>query len=343
MAVIAASVIEVPYYGIAPGDASPVAPRLEVDGAPTFSSSGEVLFVTVSEPHLTALGALQGWLDPDIDVVSEKQLFGDQSAQQNQQTNLRLMGYSKDFATFVALQRLGYDVKVSDGGVAIDSLCMKFNQDGSCAGQSPAASALQVHDLITAINGTPVNLPSDISLVLTGKKPGDKVNVTVTRDGAAKPVNVPVTLTKTDDGRTILGIIPDPSPPDTIKFQFPIQINIDSGAVGGPSAGLAFTLALLDELTPGDLFGGHKVAATGTISPNGTVGEIGGLAQKTVAVERQGADLFLVPKSEMADAVAKAKGTKLKVVGVETLDDALAALKAIGGSGLPAATAQTPG
>ena len=110
-------------------------------------------------------------------------------------------------------------------------------------------------------------------------------------------------------------------------FQFPVRVSIDSGAVGGPSAGLAFTLALLDELTPGDLFGGHKVAATGTMTPSGAVGPIGGLPQKTVAVQREGATLFLVPKSEEQEAIDKAKGSNLKVVGVETLDDAIAALE----------------
>ena len=143
-AVIGASVIKVPYYGVAPGDASPVSPRIEIDGAQTFSSEGEVLFVTVTEPRLTALGALQGWLDPDVDVVPEKNVLGDQTPQENRQTNLRLMGYSKDFATYVALKRLGYDVKVSDGGVVIDSLCLAFNADGSCAKQAPSAQVLKV-------------------------------------------------------------------------------------------------------------------------------------------------------------------------------------------------------
>ena len=110
--------------------------------------------------------------------------------------------------------------------------------------------------------------------------------------------------------------------------------------MGGPSAGLAFTLALLDELTPGELTGGKKVAATGTITPSGAVGEIGGLPQKTVAVEREGAELFLVPLAELAEAQAKAEGTNLKVVGVETLDDALAALQEFGGSGLPSRPAR---
>ena len=342
--VIGASVVEVPYYGIAPGDARPVQPRIDVEGAQVFSSEGEVLFVTVSVPRLTALGAVMGWLDPDVDVVEEDLILGDQSPQENRENNLRLMGYSKDFATYVALDKLGYDVQVTDGGVAIDSLCMATAADGvTCAEEAPAAATLQVRDLITAIDGRPVNLPPDIGAALTGRQPGEQVTVKVQREGQADPIEVPVTLTSSEDGRTILGIIPNPLPPDTIKFEFPVTVLIDSGAVGGPSAGLAFTLALLDELTPGELTGGKKVAATGTITPSGAVGEIGGLPQKTVAVEREGAELFLVPLAELPEAQAKAEGTNLKVVGVETLDDALAALQEFGGSGLPSSPARLAG
>ena len=134
------------------------------------------------------------------------------------------------------------------------------------------------------------------------------------------------------DGRAIIGFVPNPSPPDTITFKFPFQVDIDSGQIGGPSAGLAFTLALLDRLTPGSLSGGVEVAATGTISPGGSVGPIGGLKQKTIAVLRTGAKVFLVPTSEVAEAEEAAKGTDLKIVGVATLDEALAQLAALGGN-----------
>jgi PDZ domain-containing protein len=342
--IIGASVVEVPYYGIAPGDARPVQPRIDVEGAQVFSSEGEVLFVTVSVPRLTALGAVMGWLDPDVDVVEEERILGDQTPEENRANNLRLMSYSKDFATFVALDKLGYDVEVSDGGVAIDSLCMKVADDGvGCAEEAPAAATLQVRDLITAIDDREVNLPPDIGEALTGRQPGEQVTVEVKREGQPDPLELPVTLTSSEDGRTILGIIPNPLPPDTIKFEFPVTVNIDSGAVGGPSAGLAFTLALLDELTPGELTGGKTIAATGTITPSGAVGEIGGLPQKTVAVEREGAELFLVPIRELAEAQEKAKGTDLEVIGVETLDDALAALQELGGSGLPSTPARLAG
>jgi PDZ domain-containing protein len=114
------------------------------------------------------------------------------------------------------------------------------------------------------------------------------------------------------------------------RFDYPYKVSIDTTGVGGPSAGLAFTLALIDELTPGELTGGQNVAVTGTIGIDGTVGDVGGVAQKTAAVRKAGAKLFLVPPGEFAEAKAHA-GKSLKVVQVTTLADALAALAANGG------------
>ena len=119
-------------------------------------------------------------------------------------------------------------------------------------------------------------------------------------------------------------------------FSLPFEVAIDSGKVGGPSAGLEFALSILDQLTPGELTGGGKVAVTGTIELDGTVGPVGGVPQKTVTVRRAGAKLFLVPKEQVAEAQAKATDG-VEVVGVGTLDEAIEALAARGGdrSGIP--------
>ena len=121
----------------------------------------------------------------------------------------------------------------------------------------------------------------------------------------------------------------------------PFEVNIDTNKIGGPSAGFAFTLALLDEMTPGDLFGGKKVAVTGTMNEDETIGSIGALPQKAVAVKAAGADLFIVPRSQSADELAAARaalGKSVRFVLVDDLDEALAFLEALGGSGLTNAT-----
>jgi PDZ domain-containing protein len=339
--VVGAAYIGVPYVAYAPGDARPTSSRVDVKGQQTYPIDGQVLFVTVGTPRLSALGWLVGKLDSDkVDIYTEKQVFGDQTEQQNRQENLQLMTYSKDFATYVALTKLGYSVSVSDGGVVVDSLCLAQAADRTCTQESPVAAILHPQDVITAVDSTPINVVPDLPAALSGKNVGDTITLTFKRGDQVMTATTP--LIASTDGRAIIGFVPNPSPPDSIKFTFPFEVQIDSGQIGGPSAGLAFTLALLDTLTPGDLTGGVQVAATGTIDPGGTVGPIGGLKQKTIAVMRTGAKVFLVPTSEVAEAQEAAKGSDLKIVGVATLDEALTALAALGGNatqlGTPGAT-----
>ena len=126
-----------------------------------------------------------------------------------------------------------------------------------------------------------------------------------------------------------------------LRFDFPVKVDIDTGKVAGPSAGLAFTLALLDDLAPGDLTGGKKVAVTGTIDVEGKVGPVGGVAQKTAAAKRAGAIAFLVPPDEEKDARKHAGSMKIMVV--RTLADAVSALQQLGGAALPPPGTATTG
>jgi PDZ domain-containing protein len=137
--------------------------------------------------------------------------------------------------------------------------------------------------------------------------------------------------------RAIIGFIPA----DTRTVQLPFEVGIDTDQIGGPSAGLAFTLALLDELTPGDLMGGVRVAATGTIGEDESVGAIGALAQKAVAVKAAGAKVFLVPKGQSEEELADARravGSSVRIEPVANLAEALAILESLGGSGISNAT-----
>jgi PDZ domain-containing protein len=119
--------------------------------------------------------------------------------------------------------------------------------------------------------------------------------------------------------------------PVALEYEFPFDITIDTGDVGGPSAGLAFTLGIIDDLTPGDLTGGTDIAVTGTIAGDGTVGPVGGTGQKAAAARDAGISLFLVPRDDYEDAVARA-GDDLEVVAVDTVDQALEALRERGGN-----------
>jgi PDZ domain-containing protein len=157
----------------------------------------------------------------------------------------------------------------------------------------------------------------------------------VRRDGGP-PDDVEAVLGQGDDGKPLLGVRL------STKIKLPFDVNIDSGRVVGPSAGLAYALELLDLLTPGELTGGSSVAATGELLADGRVGPIGGIAQKTVTVRRAGAKVFLVPKENEAEARAHA-GSKLTVRGVSTFDEALKALGSLDGSNALALGKPGPG
>ncbi|NBV03638.1 MAG: hypothetical protein EBS10_05610 [Acidimicrobiia bacterium] len=132
-----------------------------------------------------------------------------------------------------------------------------------------------------------------------------------------------------DPDRTIVGFIPF----DTRRIELPFTVDIDTGSIGGPSAGLAFTLTLIDELSPGELTSAREVAVTGTMNLDGSVGAIGGLRQKASAVDQAGIDVFLVPAAQRAEDIeaARAAAPDLEIIPVATLDEAVAALVALGG------------
>jgi Lon-like protease len=328
-------------YAFMPGDASSGERRVSTGSLPGFDAKGDIFFVTISLQQLNEL--TQGLAEDEatIDLKTRKEAIGDKSRKDDRKEDLKLMQYSKDFAAFVALRHLGYPVKVSGGGVAIREIyCVTVAADKACAARAPADKVLKVNDVIVSVEGIDTPTSVELAASLKGRTAKESVTVSVQRTGQSGLIDVEVDLVDVE-GRAILGIVPNSAPPDTIRFDLPEGVGIESGDVGGPSAGLAFTLSILDRLTPGELTGGVRVAVTGTISLANTVGEIGGLRQKTVAVKRSGAKVFLVPESQKAEAEKEAAGSDLRVIGVRTLDDALAALADIGGNarnlGLPGA------
>jgi len=188
----------------------------------------------------------------------------------------------------------------------------------------PAAAVLRANDVIVAIDGAAVSTSGDAVAAIRSHVPGDTIRLRTRRDDGA-PADADAVLGQGDDGKPLLGVRL------STKIKLPFDIAIDSGRVVGPSAGLAYALELLDVLTPGELTGGSSVAATGELQPDGTVGAIGGVAQKTVTVKRAGARIFLVPKENEAEARAHA-GKGLQVLGVSSFDDALHALGSLSGS-----------
>jgi PDZ domain-containing protein len=322
---LAGELVKLPYYVLSPGDATAVEPLVKVDGASSYHHPGEVLFTTVALLGDASLfTVLRGWLSPDDDVVAQREITGGTPKKTYEQENVQAMTDSKLTATKVALQRLGYPVTAHGDGVVVVQVTPHGAADGK----------LQTGDVITAVDGGPVTLAEQLVSAVQRHKPGDTVAFTVGRNGGTQTVAVPAG----DDGKGQPKIGIGLQTKD-LRYDSPVKVTIDTGRVGGPSAGLAFTLALIDDLSAGDLTGGRKVAVTGTIDDQGRVGPVGGAAQKAVTARRAGAVAFLVPPDE--EKAAKSHAGSMRIITVRTVDDALAALKQLGGSGPPPSSTTT--
>ncbi len=311
----------------------------DLAGAQRYASDGDVFLVTITEPPQSVLSWLIGRDHPAIQFLTEEDKFGFQTPQQRRTFALEQMRTSEQVAQFVALQRVGFDVERVDGDVLIDdSVCLVPNDDGSeCVEWSPSDDVLDPGDRILSVNGEEIDGVEDLGRIIGSFEPGDSVPMVIDRpeDGELE-VDVELTVSPTEPDRTIVGFYPF----DTRRVELPFELDIDAGRIGGPSAGLAFTLTLIDELTEGELTGGVDVAVTGTIQLDGSVGAIGGLRQKASAVAQAGVDLFLVPASQSdadLEAAREAGGDDLEIVPVATLDEALRALEERGGDPLPPA------
>jgi PDZ domain-containing protein len=326
---VAGNVIHVPYVIISPGEATPLDDDIvSISGAQTYSDdAGDLLFLTVrvstDEPSLWRY--LFAQVDDNVSVQKKETVLGCATFEESAQLNDLLMEQSQDTATAVALDKLGYTV-VDDGSkvVIVDVQC-----DG------PSQGRLRQGDAITAIDGQAVTTGEQVRPLVQAHQPGDDLAITVDRGGT--PTDLTVRLGEAPcpaasrlrgecaAGVAYLGIVTQ----TFLEQTFPIDVDIDTARVGGPSAGLAFTLAIIDELTPGDLTGGERVAITGSIQPDGAVGIVGGVEQKAVTARDNGVRMMLVPAGEAKAARERAGG--MRVVAVKTIDDALAALELAGG------------
>lgn len=344
-AFLAASVVMVDRYAEAPGSADGVNDRLAFSAVERFPSDGEILFVTVAGPRLTGLQALIGWIDPDVREDTYDERFPDRTPEEDREVAQQAMRTAKDDAPYVALTKLGFPTALVPGEVIVGSmLCEVVSEDGQrCDDYVPAADFLEPGDEFVAVDGVTIDTREDLSRVLQAFEPGDSVEVVVRRedttaDGGSTEVEGSVELIESPDepGRAIFGLLTA----DTTQVELPFAVDIDTGRIGGPSAGLAFTLALLDELTPGELTGGRRIAVTGTIDVNGNVGPIGGLHQKAVAVRTAGAEAFIIPAAQSEEDIATAReilGAE-NVFPVANLDEALAVLDGFGGNALELGT-----
>jgi len=327
-----------PYYALAPGSVRETTERVNAGDADVFLPEGSIGFVTVSlTERVTMWEYISASVKDSVDLVEEELINGDGTAEEKREEDRRRMQDSKNDASVAALEYLGYEVERVGLGVEVAGLL----------GCLPAADHLTVGDLILAGNGESIGFREDLVNFLADKDIGDEVEFRVDRirTGEVEMVRLPlgdsrqVCLDDPDqqrqlieaDSRPMLGITMDTGK-DLVSYNLPVDIQIESDRVGGPSAGLAFALAIIDVLSEGELTGGLSVATTGTISPEGFVGRVGGVKQKTFAARDAGVELFLVPADELDEALLHA-GDDMEVAGVVTLEEAIDALDALGGNG----------
>lgn len=296
---------------------------ITVEGAPVYpTGEGELRLTTVSvsggpETGVMLFDVIRGWLRTDAQVVPRSVQFPPgQDSEQLSEYQKRQMAASQEHATAAALQELGFELDMT---LRVAELMEEY----------PAADYLQVDDVLRAItvDGTRHDLLTFAQLtdLLQQSAPGTELQIEVERDGEITSVTFPTSERPEGDTTpgSLLGVWVF-----TELDDLPVDVSFDIDRIGGPSAGMMFALGIVDLMTPGELTGGMTVAGTGTVSIDGNIGPIGGIAQKMHGAVRDGATWFLAPASNCAEVLGN-EPRGLQVAAVETLDEAVTALEAI--------------
>lgn len=306
------AVVPLPLFVIAPGSAISVGDRVEL-GRPPDRLSGELLLTTVRVFQPTAFGVVQAWLAETQDIFRREEIVPEGVNDADFEAAQReLFRESAEVAAAVGLAAAGEEVDISGRGALVAGLLP----------DSPAAGVLVEGDVITAVDGIPVEVASDVVTALGSRSAGDEVVLTVQRDGTDQEFRL---VLETVEGVTQPAIGVAVTTVD-LDVSLPFPVEVDQGRIGGPSAGLLIALTVYDLADPGDLAAGRSIAGTGTINLDGEVGPVGGVDAKVVAARQAGASVFLVPENEAALA-EEAAGDDIDVVPVATIDDAIAALQ----------------
>lgn len=304
---VAAWSVELPYYAYSPGPVGDALGAVVIDPeVTTYPNSDGLFLLTVSAQEINLFEMIAAGLDPAVDVVRRERVRpANLSDQEFRERGLSQMDQAVENAISEALRRLGETTDVVPSGVRVVDLLRDDD-------------LFVVGDVLVSVAGIPVERLDQIRPVIEGAGVGDFVEVTVSRAGESVDLEVDLIASPDDEGRPLLGIV--------AQTDFPIDILTEN--IGGPSAGMIYTLAIIDLLSEGDLANGHIVAGTGTIDAGGAVGAIGGVRQKVVAAEAAGADIMLVPQNNYEEALTAPRRT-MELVPIATIEDALVYLASL--------------
>jgi len=307
-----------PYVIYTAGTAESIKPMVKIEQDDP-EEKGAFMLTTVRMLYTNLFNYMLTAFNPDVEVYNKKDIFKDESPAEYDTRQVFIMQGSQTNAMQAAYSKAGTPFKLTPEGVLVMQ---------ATAGM-PAENLLKAGDRIVSVDDVKIVSADDLHAYLQKKKVGDTVNVTVERKGKNVTVALPLSTLPPEKGKPasktpaigiVIGQMLSVKAVDAKK-----QIHIDAGAIGGPSAGLMFSLEMYNRLTPGDLSKGYQIAGTGTIDANGTVGPIGGIKYKIMASDREGAEIFFAPRKNLQEATDQAKkmGTKMKIVVVDKMDDAL--------------------
>ncbi|SES74332.1 YlbL family protein [Anaerobranca gottschalkii] len=299
------------YLAVFPGSAILVEELVEVEGYPL--QNGDFYLLTVSQQKASPVLFLYGLLSPKTDLYKREAVIPpDMDLEEYYELSKEMMVNSQIKAKYVALKHLDYDVKITSEGVLVEGVL----QTGTAYG------LLQEGDLILAIDGEEVFFDEQVIREIRNKKIGESINIKINRDGKILEIDVPVGVNQSSPETPALGIWVRNK---KLKLDSPLDIKINTGNIGGPSAGIMFVLEIYNRLTAEDITSGLSIAGTGEIRWDGTIGPIGGMKQKVFAAEKKGADLLFCPVENYPEAKRYAK--KIEVIPVSSLEEVLDYLK----------------
>jgi Lon-like protease len=296
-----------------PDEAHPLENLVQIPGSKQQNDGGDIYYVDVLLKPASLLESVVPFARPDGSDLIDRQLIVEPGISDRERFNLDLatMKVSQSVASVVALRQLGYKIPIRAGGVRVVSV----------TSGSHAAGLVLAGDVIVAANGKQVRTRVDLQGVLAHLKPGDRVKIAVRRGAKRLTLSIRTTADPQDPKRPIIGVLPI----EALQVHFPFPIKFNLRKVGGPSAGLAFALELMEKKGR-EVDHGYKIAATGELQVDGSVTRIGGIKQKTIGARKSHVDLFLVPVDGDNAREAKRYAHGLRIIPVKSFQQALRVL-----------------
>jgi Lon-like protease len=307
---------QLPYYIYKPGTADALNDIVEVDGG--YTSEGDMHLVTVRGGQATPLQWVLAQVRPFHEIYALEEIRPEGISEEEYfHAQLQMMESSQEASKVVAYQAAGKDIEINYEGVFVMNVIEGM----------PAEEILQTGDQIVEVDDEKIEETSDLIDYVTNMKEGDTVSLTIVRD--EETIERELELAAFPDNPEKVGVGISLVTDRTVEVD--PEVKVKSGEIGGPSAGLMFSLEIYDQLTEEDLTKGHEIAGTGEINYEGQIGRIGGIDKKVVAASDHGAEVFFAPNEEgregsnyeVAKQTAEEIDTEMKVVPVDTFQDAI--------------------